>query len=355
MAKSKEDLRKLQADLLQAKSDVKAKAGKDAKSAGALIAIQKSLKKVGDALAEFGDYTLKEASFGAHSTSKERKARQLATDQLTSGGMQAVTSTPRVFVGGGKDRDAPDLPSGFMGSTLLVIRHGIEIKGVSTVEMQRSTGVFKKPVQAYNLGDKGMKLIKNKSDVDSWLNDNKDSYIVRFEGRLSDSTGQTVYEKGSQDYEILNATIPLPEGKSEIWVSCDKFQGVMLKDQQYEVINTGLSVAKVGVNRVSGLAGGAISAGLDIEPNMIKELMSALADAAEPAIEPIKQAIEEIKRANEAAKTEILTFEFTPTGGEGFALECGKDKFSYDGHAGLVGRGVKIGDVADKIKAAIPR
>ena len=86
MAKSKEDLRKLQAELLQAKSAVKTKAGKDAKSAGALIAIQKSLKKVGDALAEFGDYTLKEASFGAHSTTKERKARQLATDQLTSAG-----------------------------------------------------------------------------------------------------------------------------------------------------------------------------------------------------------------------------------------------------------------------------
>ena len=242
-----------------------------------------------------------------------------------------------------------------MGSTLLVIRHGIEIKEVSTVEMQRSTGAFKKPVQAYNLGDKGMKLIKNKSDVDSWLNDNKDSFIVRFEGRLSDSTGQTIYEKGSQDYEILNATIPLPEGKSEIWVSCDKFQGVMLKDQQYEVINTGLSVAKVGVNRVSGLAGGAISAGLDIEPNIDQGAHVRPCRSRRASHRTDQTGHRRDQAGQQGGQTQILTFEFTPTGGEGIALECGKDKFSYDGQAGLVGQGVKIGDVADKIKAAIPR
>ena len=262
-------------------------------------------------------------------------------------------------------RDAPNLPSGFfMGSTLIVIRHGVEIREVPTVEMERSSGPFKKAVEAYNLEATRGHEADQEQVRRRQLAERQQGQLHRplpdavgADGRqISDSTGQTMYKKGGQDYEILNATIPLPEGKSEIWVSCDKFQGVMLDDEKYEVINTGLAAAKVEESsRLSGLAGGAVEAGLDIEPNLIKELIEALADAAEPAVEPIKQAIEEIKRANETAKTQILTFEFTPTGGEGYALECGKDHFSYDGYPGLVGRGVKIGDVADKIKSAIPK
>lgn len=365
MSKAAEDMQKLQQahkELLQKKAQMEAKAAKDPKAAGSLIAIQRTLKKVGDALVEFGEHTAKEATFGAYRTSKEKAKRKQIEDRLTGGGMQAVVSTPDVFVGGGKDARARDLPSGFMGSTLIVIRHGIEVREVPTVDMERRHGPFKpKPVKAYNLGDKGMKLIKNKADVDGWLSDNADTYIVRFDARgadgrqISDSTGQTVYKKGSESYEVMNATIPLPVGKSEIWVSCEKFQGVMLDDEKYEVINTGLAAAKVGVHHLTGLAGASIEAGLDIEPNMVKELTEALTEAAEPFIEPIKQAIEAIHEANDAEKTQILTFNFTPTGGEGLALDCGTDEFTYDGYPDLVGRGVKIGDVADRIKSAIPK
>jgi hypothetical protein len=245
---------------------------------------------------------------------------------------------------------------------LLAIRHGVEVHDVDPVEMTRSTGAFKKPVKAYNLGDLGMKVIKTGKELDGWLLDNADNYLVRFDAvsketgrQISDTTGQTVYEKGSQDYEVLNATIPLPEGKSEIWVECSAFKGVMLPDEQYEVIDTGLAAAKVMAKGLSGVATSGIEAGMGIEAGIIDTLVEALDHLDEAAGEQVKAAIEAIKEANEAEKTDVLDFTFTATGGTGTALDRGKDHFRYDGYPGLIGRGVKIGDIGAKLKGLIPR
>ena len=362
MSKTPKDLEQLQTKLKAKEASLKPLASKDAKAAGALIAIQKSLKKVGDALVDFGDYTASQAT--GSQTRKQKKARDELEKRVTaSRGMQAVTSTPDVFYGGGKDARAKNLPSGVFGSTLLVIRNGLEVQDVDPVEMTRLSGPFKRPVKAYNLGDLGMKVVKTRKDLDRWLSDNAENYVVRFDAvsketgrQISDSTGQNVYEKGSQDYEILNAnpTIPLPEGKSEIWVGCSAFKGVMLPDEQYEVIDTGLAVAKVMAKGLSGVASSGIEAGMEMEPGILDVLAEALDHLNDAAGEQIEAAIEAIKAAKQAEKTDVLEFTFTATGGTGAALDCGTDQFRYDGYPGLIGRGVKIGGIGATLKALIP-
>lgn len=361
MSKTAKDLEQLQTKLKAKEASLKPLAAKDPRAAGALIAIQKSMKKVGDALVDFGDYTVSQAT--GSQTRKQKKARDELQKRVTaSRGMQAVTSTPDIFYGGGKDARAKNLPSGLFGSTLLVIRHGLEVQDVDPVQMTRIAGPFKRPVKAYNLGDLGMKVVKTGKDLDGWLSDNAENYLVRFDAvskesgrQISDSTGQNVYEKGSQDYEILNATIPLPEGKSEIWVECSAFRGVMLPDEKYEVIDTGLAAAKVMAKGLSGIASSGIEAGMEMEPGILDVLVEALDHLDDAAGEQVKAAIEAIKAANEAEKTNVLDFTFTATGGTGAALDCGKDQFRYDGYPGLIGRGVKIGDIGGRLKALIPK
>jgi hypothetical protein len=70
------------------------------------------------------------------------------------------------------------------------------VHDVVPVEMTRSAGAFKRPVEAYNLGDLGMKVIKTGKELDGWLSDNADNYLVRFDAvsketgrQISDSTG----------------------------------------------------------------------------------------------------------------------------------------------------------------------
>ena len=362
MSKTPKDLEQMQTKLKAKEASLKPLAAKDPKAAGALIAIQKSLKKVGDALVDFGDYTASQAT--GSQTRKQKKARDELEKRVTaSRGMQAVTSTPDIFYGGGKDARAKNLPSGLLGSPLLVIRHGLEVQDVDPVEMTRTAGPFKRPVKAYNLGDLGMKVIKTGKELDSWLSNNADNYLVRFDAvsketgrQVSDSTGQTMYEKGSQDYEVLNATIPLPEGKSEIWVECSAFKGVMLPDEKYEVIDTGLAAANVMAKSLSGVASSGIQVGMEMEAGILGILVEALDHLDEGgAGDLIRAAIEAIKEANEAEKTSVLDFTFSATGGTGTALDCGKDHFSYDGYPGLIGRGVKIGDIGAKLKGLIPR
>ena len=97
MSKTPKDLEQMQTKLKAKEASLKPLAAKDPKAAGALIAIQKSLKKVGDALVDFGDYTVSQAT--GSQTRQQKKARDELEKRVTaSKGNASGHLDPRRFL-----------------------------------------------------------------------------------------------------------------------------------------------------------------------------------------------------------------------------------------------------------------
>ena len=233
--------------------------------------------------------------------------------------------------------------AGTFGTTLVVIKKGQDLvaKGLENASLQTGAGKFQNVMDFDVTG--GFKVIKETGagtgGLSTWLADNADNYLVRWES--ADNVNPQTGQHRAFDLDIH------PEGITEkIGVTVGAFPGLLLEEDEYQVIDVGLTVLKSGVDSAGKLAGGIIGAVFPA-PNEWGELVKGVAEVVKSGTE-WKEAMEKLGgHKGDIGKTGLLMLSFSPVAGGGgsLTLDCQFKRKSDD----RFGFGVKISDATPTI------
>ena len=233
--------------------------------------------------------------------------------------------------------------AGTLKSTLVIIKKGQDLvaRGLES-SSHWLPGDKWEDVMDFDIGT-GFKVIKETGGgtggLSTWLDANADNYLVRWESadNVNPQTGQ---------HRMWDSDIH-PEGITEkIGVTAGAFPGLLLEEDEYEVIDVGLTVIKQLADSAGKAVGGLVSAAFP-PPSEWGELVKGVSEVVKSGAEYVEAMKKLGEKSGEIGKSGLLLLNFTPVAGGGGSLTLDQVfKRKTDSRPGF---GVKIGDAKASI------